>query len=105
MFPLLLLQINAQQLDVSNQQSVRAATQQMANNLMAYYVPGKTASQGAINQNGASDATGFQWYEGGIMWGALMEYIKTTGDATHATTISQALTLASFGKTASFLGM
>jgi mannan endo-1,6-alpha-mannosidase len=38
------------------------------------------------------------------MWGALMEYIKTTGDATFATPIVNALTEASFGTVSSFLG-
>jgi hypothetical protein len=38
------------------------------------------------------------------MWGAVMEYMKTSGDSGYATTIVNALTLASYGTVGSFLG-
>ena len=37
------------------------------------------------------------------MWGSLMEYIKTSGNSTFATTVVNALTLASEGTVGSFL--
>ena len=76
----------------------------MVGNLMNYYKPGQTAEKGVIRPNTSPGPDGFQWYEGGIMWGAVMEYIRLTGDTTYTETISQALVLASEGQTASFLG-
>jgi mannan endo-1,6-alpha-mannosidase len=71
---------------------------------MRYYDPPRTATEGTIFPNSAQDSTGFQWFEGGIMWGAMFEYMKTLGDQQYVETISQALVLASFGEIASFLG-
>jgi mannan endo-1,6-alpha-mannosidase len=90
--------------DITSEKAVTDALQKMVTNLIKYYVPGKTASTGTILQNPSKGPEGFQWYEGGIMWGAMMEYIKTTGDATYSTTIVNALTEASYGKVSNFLG-
>jgi hypothetical protein len=38
------------------------------------------------------------------MWGAVLEYIKSTGDASYSTIVVNALTLASYGTVGSFLG-
>jgi hypothetical protein len=71
---------------------------------MRYYDPPRTAAEGTIFPNSARNASGFQWFQGGIMWGAMFEYFKTVGDQTYVETVTQALVLASFGRTASFLG-
>ncbi|KAJ3302832.1 hydrolase 76 protein [Kappamyces sp. JEL0829] len=73
---------------------------------MSYYKPN---SQGCVLPNTAKDASGFQYYEGGIMWGAMLEYMKTTQgsdspDLSFATTVVNGLTLSSFGTVGSFLG-
>lgn len=98
------LAVGAPNIDTTNQQAVTSALRTMVDNLMAYYNAPGASSQGTINPNTNSDASGFQWYEGGIMWGVLSEYMKTTGDLTHATTVVNALTLASYGEVGSFLG-
>ncbi|KAJ3310962.1 hydrolase 76 protein [Boothiomyces sp. JEL0838] len=85
----------ANALDLNNEQAVRQANEQIAANLMTYYTP---------NPNGViPDLGDFPWYEGGVMWGAMMEYIKTSGNATFSTTVVNALTLASEGAVGSFL--
>ena len=88
----------------TDEASTNAALKKMVTNLMNYYVPGQTAEKGVIRPNTSPGPDGFQWYEGGIMWGAIMEYIRLTGDTTYSETVSQALVLASEGQTASFLG-
>jgi hypothetical protein len=45
-----------------------------------------------------------KWYESGILWGALMDYTAITHDLRHFETISGALSNASYGGLASFLG-
>ncbi|KAJ2994805.1 hydrolase 76 protein [Globomyces sp. JEL0801] len=90
--------VMAIKLDVNDQQAMLKAAQGIAKNLMNYYVPGKTASQGTILPNTAKTA------QGGIMWGVMMDYMKATGDQQYSTAVVNGLTLASYGPTASFLG-
>ena len=104
LFSILALSLAAPTINLDSQQAVQAALKQMVDNLMAYYNKPGASSQGTINESDNPDASGFQWYEGGIMWGAVMEYIKVTGDATHANTVVNALTEASYRKVGSFLG-
>ncbi|KAJ3320193.1 hydrolase 76 protein [Boothiomyces sp. JEL0866] len=85
----------ARALDLNNEQAVRQANAQIASNLMSYYTPN---SKGVI-----PDFGDFPWYEGGVMWGAMMEYIKTSGNDTFSRTVVNALTLASEGTVGSFL--
>ncbi|KAJ3270152.1 hydrolase 76 protein [Terramyces sp. JEL0728] len=92
---LLALLSPATALDLNSQQSVRQANVQIANNLMSYYTPN---TQGVI-----PDFGDYPWYEGGVMWGAMMEFIKTSGNSTFSTTVVNALTLASEGSVGSFL--
>jgi Glycosyl hydrolase family 76 len=101
---LLTLSLAAPAINLDNQQQVQQALKKMVDNLMDYYLKPGAAYQGTLKQNTSPDASGFQWYEGGIMWGAVMEYIKVTGDATHANTVVNGLTEASFRKVGSFLG-
>ncbi|KAJ3253662.1 hydrolase 76 protein [Boothiomyces macroporosus] len=61
-----------------NKASVLAFTKEVTANLMSYYISGQTAS-------------GLKWYQGGIMWNAVLEYSKTTGDHQYDTTIYNAL--------------
>jgi len=98
------LALCAPTLDLTNQAAVQEAAKRIANNLIGYYLKPGASSQGTINPSTAQDASGFQWYEGGIMWGVMMEYMKTTGDLTHITSSVNAMTLGSFGTVGSFLG-
>jgi hypothetical protein len=101
---LLTLSLAAPTINLDNQQQVTQALKKMVDNLMSYYTKPGAAYGGTIKQSTAPDASGFQWYEGGIMWGAVMEYIKVTGDATYANTVVNGLTEGSFRKVGSFLG-
>lgn len=46
----------------------------------------------------------FSRYEGGLFHSCMMEYIKASGDTTHANTIVNALTKESSGSVGNFLG-
>jgi mannan endo-1,6-alpha-mannosidase len=96
--------VTAASLDVTSEAAVTDALKQMAKNLMGYYSCTGCAANGLPLANGASGPEGFQWYEGGVMWGVVMEYIKITGDETYASTVVNALTEASSFKTSNFLG-
>lgn len=95
---------SAPSVDTNSQQAVQQALTKMVDNLMGYYLKPGASSQGTINPNTSPTASGFQWYEGGIMWGAISEYMRTTGDVKYATEMVNALTLGSYGTTGSFLG-
>ncbi|KAI8893358.1 glycoside hydrolase [Globomyces pollinis-pini] len=90
-------------LNADDSKEVLAATKQVAARLMSYYTP-QTSTLGSIHPKDDPSAKGYQWFEGGIMWGAMMEYQRYTGDDQYKTTVTNALTLASYGKIASFLG-
>jgi mannan endo-1,6-alpha-mannosidase len=87
--------------DPSSASDVAQAVKKAAETVMKYYTPN---SQGAIPENTASDASGMQWYESGILWGVMMDYVQITNDQTYVNTVSAALSNASFGDAASFLG-
>ncbi|KAJ3268158.1 hydrolase 76 protein [Terramyces sp. JEL0728] len=97
-------------IDVNNKAQVKQITSVAAAKVASYYVatgPNKTSDgQGCFPQHSVTnDPTSFTWYEGGLYWGTLMDYTKITADPQYATTVVNAITLASYGKTASFLGV
>ncbi|KAI8900965.1 glycosyl hydrolase family 76-domain-containing protein [Globomyces pollinis-pini] len=92
------------QVSFSNQVQTHEIAKQIAGNLMGYYNDGTTAVQGCIIQNSAKNYTGYEWYEGGKMWSAMMEYTKVIGDGKYINVVSDALSQASAGSTGSFLG-
>ncbi|KAJ2993756.1 hydrolase 76 protein [Globomyces sp. JEL0801] len=81
-------------IDVNSRADVLKSTQALAKNLMGYYP--KPAFDGAI-QN-------ITFYESGIFWGVMMDYVQATGDQTYSTLIVNAITLASDRKSSNFLG-
>ncbi|KAJ3274068.1 hydrolase 76 protein [Terramyces sp. JEL0728] len=110
MFKLILISIvySAVSVDFSSPDSVKSATTNIAKQLMSYYRPypasPPNAREGHIVESTNQDQTGFQWYEGGIMWGTMMEYMRVTGDNQYSTTVVNGLTLGSSGTIGSFLG-
>ena len=80
---------------------IKQAAQGVASRLMTYYIPN---DQGAVPPNTANDASGIQWFESGILWGAMMDYAKVSGDAQFVTTVTTALVSAAYGPAANFLG-
>ncbi|KAI8893311.1 glycoside hydrolase, partial [Globomyces pollinis-pini] len=89
--------------DINKPEQLLVATKKIAAQLMSYYTP-KTSTEGSIHPNSKDGPDGFQWYEGGVMWGMMMEYQKLTGDDQYKTTVTNGLTLASSGTIGSFLG-
>ncbi|KAI8893312.1 glycoside hydrolase [Globomyces pollinis-pini] len=89
--------------DINKPEQLMSATKKVAAQLMSYYTP-KTSGGGSILPSAKNGPEGFQWFEGGIMWGAVMEYQKLTGDDQYKTTVTNGLTLASYGPVGSFLG-
>ncbi|KAH6587209.1 hypothetical protein BASA50_001342 [Batrachochytrium salamandrivorans] len=81
--------------------SISLAIGGIARTASGYYTP---SSDGAIPQNGASDASGIQWYESGIYFGAMMDYGKVTNDGQYMAKTVGALYNASYGPLQSFLG-
>jgi mannan endo-1,6-alpha-mannosidase len=109
MLPLLvfsLATVNAQpQVNLRDLNSVRNAAAQTARVLMANYQPGRTASQGAMfDRTNDPSINGFQWWEMGVWWAAIMDYSALSGDSTHLNNAVPALTLASYRNVGSFLG-
>jgi mannan endo-1,6-alpha-mannosidase len=82
-------------------ESVLRVANQIAARLLSYYEPNE---YGVYPPNSASDATGAQWYEGGVYWGAYFEYVRLTRDLSNVDMATQALVNASFGDAANFLG-
>ena len=88
----------AHNIDLNNLKAVQEAAKGIANQLIAHH------NKGLDNPNRENGPTGFQWYEGGLMWGAVMEYVKTVQDTTYANIAVNALTKESWGTLGDFLG-
>lgn len=86
---------------VTDQTSVLAAAAKVVDNLMAYYTPNE---DGVIPPVESESASGFQWFEMGMFWGAMMEYTSASKDQRYLNVIGGALGNASFGEVASFIG-
>jgi hypothetical protein len=87
----------------SESKAVEMLSGRMAEALMGFYTktPGSDG-HGAITPNSNSDYTGIQWYESGILWGAMLEHERNFASS-FKNVSSTALSLAS-GKKGSFLG-
>jgi hypothetical protein len=77
------------------------ATLTTAQRLNTYYRPN---NQGIIPDNGSQDASGVQWYENGILWMTAADFTNVTTDGLLVGTLNSALSNASYGKAADFLG-
>jgi hypothetical protein len=77
-FPILLFS-SIFAIDITQKNEVTAALDKMTANLIGYYTKPGASQDGVIKPSTASDGTGFQWYEGGIYWGIIAEYTRTTG--------------------------
>lgn len=69
--------------------------------LIKYYDPNPS---GSIYQNSASDSSGVQWYESGILWETLLRNAQASGNREYVPVITGALVNASYGTAGSFLG-
>ncbi|KAI8897453.1 glycosyl hydrolase family 76-domain-containing protein [Globomyces pollinis-pini] len=96
--PVLSLTIN-----LDDRDQVLLTARRIADNLMNYYDE-SASQQGTIPPKVGDSEKGWQWYEGGIMWGLMLDYIRLSGNHTYGNTIVNGLTKASFGPIGSFLG-
>jgi hypothetical protein len=87
--------------NLQSKSEVQSALKSIAKITTSYY---KNERDGAIAQNGRRDATGVQWYESGILWMSVAEYLRVTSDNELGPLVSEALSRASFGSSANFLG-
>ncbi|KAI8924138.1 glycoside hydrolase [Entophlyctis helioformis] len=89
--------------DLTNPKAVDEAVGRASRSLAAYYRPNFS---GAIPDNPATDASGRQWYESGVMWGSLLETVRVTRNTELAAVAAGALSNASYApaNVGSFLG-
>ena len=96
----LLSQVTAVKID-----ELKPNAAKIVQNTMYYYQKSPGSDQkGAVRPINRETSDGIQWYESGIMWGAVLEYSRVFQDPQFASIASPALALASSGKVGSFLG-
>lgn len=93
--------INCITISLQDSTQILQVSSLIAKNVAGYY---KDTNDGAIPQNSATDESGIQWYESGILWMTLSEYTRATNDNQFAGTWTSALSRASYGDAADFLG-
>ncbi|KAJ3310279.1 hydrolase 76 protein [Boothiomyces sp. JEL0838] len=101
--------VTAITVNVNDKTAVKQLNKLAAQRLNSFYITtgeGKTADgKGCLRQHRVdNDPTSFNWYECGVFWGALMDYSEISGDTQFLNTITNSVTLASYGKVGSFLG-
>lgn len=78
---------NAISVDIDNTDSVKAATSKIAYGLLKYYTGNVTNTPETIAVLGPP----YYWWEGGAMWGAMIDYHRLTGDSSYINTTYEAL--------------
>ncbi|KAI8908021.1 glycoside hydrolase [Gorgonomyces haynaldii] len=101
----MLFTLVAAQVNINDGSSVSSFAKQATQNLVNYYKskPGPDG-QGAVLQNPSGDVSGVQWWESGVYWGTIFEYARVFKDNSFGNDVANALSLASYGQTGSFLG-
>ena len=89
--------------DLSNYEQVKQVNKRLVEILVNQY-KNNPSNQGAIPESRSGGVDGFQWYESGIMWGAVLDYIQASGDQDYLTIATQAVTLAAHNGVGSFVG-
>jgi mannan endo-1,6-alpha-mannosidase len=84
-------------IDINSKNEVKAATKNIADKLMTFYVDQVTAYNGALISTGDYTANDTQWWESGVMWGAVMEYTSLSRDSSYVSVAIDALVKASKG--------
>lgn len=97
--------VSAQQLNLADPAAVAKFSQGVTQQAMQYYLekPGADG-EGAVTPNPSGDASGIQWYESGIYWGAILDQARLFKSNTNTAQAGTALGLASNGNVGSFLG-
>ncbi|KAJ2892736.1 glycoside hydrolase [Zalerion maritima] len=80
----------ALEVDLESADSIRRAARSVAYDLMTFYEGNQTGQTVGILP-GPPPAGDYYWWQGGAMWGALIDYWHFTGDATYNPQIMEAL--------------
>lgn len=83
--------VNAQSpYSIDSDEAIKKAAAQLAWDLLQYYVGNETGGIPGILP-GPPPAGDYYWWEGGAMWGTLMDYWKCTGDKSHNDLVMDAM--------------
>ncbi|KAJ3274067.1 hydrolase 76 protein [Terramyces sp. JEL0728] len=97
--------VHSATLDVTSTSAVAQAQQAIAKRLFSYYNPPKGVDGTIMPLNAGTTTAGYEWYEGGICWGAVFEYARVSGDGQYSQNVNKGLQAASYGSVGSFLGI
>ncbi|GAW13075.1 hypothetical protein ANO14919_024530 [Xylariales sp. No.14919] len=73
----------ALEVDFSSKESIKQAAAQVAEDLLTYYRGDEPGQIPGILPGPPPDGGDYYWWEGGAMWGALLDYWHWTGDDTY----------------------
>ncbi|KAI1495420.1 glycoside hydrolase family 76 protein [Biscogniauxia marginata] len=82
--------VSAQYYTIDSDDSIKSSAKTLAADLMAYY-HGNESGQTPGILPGPPPAGDYYWWEGGALWGAMIDYWHLTGDSTYNDVVSQAL--------------
>ena len=78
-------------LDITSRDSVKAATSNIAYDMMTYYNGNESGMVPGILPGPCASLECYYWWEAGAMWGALINYWQYTGDESYQSTVVEAL--------------
>ncbi|KAI5925101.1 glycoside hydrolase family 76 protein [Camillea tinctor] len=82
--------VSAQYYKIDSTDAIKTSAKQLAYDLMTYYHGNESGGTPGILP-GPPPAGDYYWWEGGAMWGAMVDYWHLTGDTTYNDVVSQAL--------------
>ncbi|KAI0595481.1 glycoside hydrolase family 76 protein [Biscogniauxia sp. FL1348] len=80
----------AQYYKIDSNDDIKASAKQLAADVMAYY-KGNEPGQTPGILPGPPPAGDYYWWEGGALWGAMIDYWHLTGDSTYNDVVTQAM--------------
>ncbi|KAI0106551.1 glycoside hydrolase family 76 protein [Hypoxylon sp. NC0597] len=82
--------VSAQSLKIDSDDSIISTSKTLAHNVMTYY-HGNESGQTPGILPGPPPAGDYYWWEGGALWGTMIDYWHYTGDTTYNDVITQAM--------------
>lgn len=82
--------VSAQAFSIDSDDAIKQTARTLAFDLMTYYTGNQSGQTPGILP-GPPPAGDYYWWEGGAMWGAMMDYWQYTGDTSYNDVITQAL--------------
>lgn len=77
-------------LDLSSQDSIKNAASEIAHGMMTWYIGNQTGQVPGLLTPSLVPGE-FYWWEGGALWGTLMDYWYYTGDTSYNDVVTQAM--------------